>query len=492
MKTSGARTTGLTVTGLTVDVPGHRVVHGVDLTVPTGRVLALVGPSGSGKTLTARAIAGLHPHGGTVLVNGRPPERGRDVGYAFQDALASLNPTVTVRRHLTETVDAHRTGDPHTALAHFDLDPALGSAYPFELSGGQAQRIALALATVHEPPVLIADEVTTALDPVTQATVLDLVRAQAADRAILLITHDLRAAARWADDVAVMQDGRIIEHGPARQVLERPTTDLTRELVAVGAPTPTPPSPSTTGDGNHLAVRNLRRVLRSRRRTTLALDDIDLGVRPGEAVAIVGRSGAGKSTLIGALAALDRPDQGTVLRDGRDVWAMRDRERRTVRHRAALIFQDPLASFDPRRTVRQVIAEAGPYDDALLRYVGLDPAMAARRPATLSGGECQRVAIARALAQKPTALLADEPTSGLDVLTQERVLRLLSDLRRDHGLTIVLVTHDLRVARRVADRVAVLHDGRIAEDLPAADLDDARHPAARLLLEASDLDPAAR
>lgn len=490
VKISG--TAGLTVAKLTVDVPGRRVVHGIDLTVPTGRVLALVGPSGSGKTLTARAIAGLHPHGGTVLVNGRPPARGRDVGYAFQDALASLNPTVTVQRHLTETVNAHRTGDPDTALGRFDLDPALGSAYPFELSGGQAQRVALALATVHEPPVLIADEVTTALDPVTQATVLDLVRAQAGDRAVLLITHDLRAAARWADDVAVMQDGRIIEHCPARQVLERPKTGLTRELVAVGASAPTSPAPTATGDGDHLAVRNLRRVLSSRRRTTLALDGIDLGVRPGEAVAIVGRSGSGKSTLIGALAALDRPDQGAVLRDGHDVWAMRDRERRAARHRAALIFQDPLASLDPRRTVRQVIAEAGPYDDGLLRYVGLDPAMASRRPVTLSGGECQRVAIARALAQKPTALLADEPTSGLDVLAQERVLRLLTDLRRDHGLTIVLVTHDLRVARRVADRVVVLHDGRVAEDLPAADLDGARQPATRLLLEASGLDPAAR
>jgi len=170
---------------------------------------------------------------------------------------------------------------------------------------------------------------------------------------------------------------------------------------------------------------------------------------------------------------------------------MRDRERRTVRRRAALIFQDPLASFGPRRTVRQVIAEAGPYD-GLLRYVGLDPVMAARRPATLSGGECQRVAIARALAQKPIAVLADEPTSGLDVLNQERVLRLLTDLRRDHGLTIVLVTHDLRVARRVADLLIVLHDGRVAENLPAGDLDAARQPVTRLLLEASGLDPAAR
>ncbi|TDD93930.1 ABC transporter ATP-binding protein [Actinomadura rubrisoli] len=490
VKTHDTATAGLTVTGLTVDVPGRRVVHGIDLTVPAGRVLALVGPSGSGKTLTARAIAGLQPHGGTVLVDGRPPVRGRDVGYAFQDALASLNPTVTVRRHLTETVSAHRTGDPATALSRFGLDPALAGAYPFELSGGQAQRVALALATVHEPSVLIADEVTTALDPVTQATVLDLVRAQAGDRAVLLITHDLAAAARWADDIAVMRDGRVIEHGPARQILTEPASDLVREWAAVATGTHRPAAAPTASGGEDLALTGVRRVLRSRRRTTLALDAVDLDIRSGEAVAIVGRSGSGKSTLIGALAALDRPDQGTVQRDGQDVWALRGRERRAVRHRTGLIFQDPLASFDPRHTVRQVIAEAGPYDDGLLRHVGLDPAMGGRRPATLSGGERQRVGIARALAQKPRVLLADEPTSGLDVLTQERVLRLLAGLRRDHGLTIVLVTHDLRVARRVADRIIVLHDGRIVEDLPAPGLDTARHPESRRLLKATAPEPA--
>ncbi|OLT28879.1 hypothetical protein BJF79_41245, partial [Actinomadura sp. CNU-125] len=224
--------TGLTVEGLTVDVPGRRVVRGLDLDVPAGRVLALVGPSGSGKTLAARAIAGLRPHGGTVRVDGRAPVRGRDVGYAFQDALASLNPTVTVRRHLTETVRAHGTGDPGAALARFGLDPSLAAAYPFELSGGQAQRVALALATVHEPPVLIADEVTTALDPVAQAAVLDLVRAQSRDRSVLLITHDLAAAARWADDIAVMRDGRVVERGPAARILTDPRTDLARDLRA--------------------------------------------------------------------------------------------------------------------------------------------------------------------------------------------------------------------------------------------------------------------
>ncbi|MFD0902448.1 ABC transporter ATP-binding protein [Actinomadura sediminis] len=489
------KSTGLTVEKLTVDVPGRRVVHGLDLDVPAGRVLALVGPSGSGKTLTARAIAGLQPHGGTVRVDGRPPERGRDVGYAFQDASASLNPTVTVRRHLTETVRAHGTGDPDAALARFGLDPALAAAYPFELSGGQAQRVALALATVHEPPVLIADEVTTALDPVAQAAVLDLVRAEARaegrERAVLLITHDLAAAARWADDIAVMRDGRIVEHGPAGRILTAPRTGLARDLAAAAtAVADPPPAPAARPSEGSLSLRGTSRVLRSRRRTTVALDGVDLDVAPGDAVAIVGPSGSGKSTLIGALAALDRPAAGTVLRDGRDVWRLRDRDRRGVRRRTGLIFQNPLASFDPRHTVRQVVAEAGPYDDELLRRAGLDPSVASRRPATLSGGECQRVAIARALAQRPRVLLADEPTSGLDVLTRDRILDLLTALRRDDGLTIVLVTHDLRVARRVADRVVVLHEGRVVEDVPAAGLDGAEHPRTRSLLEATVLAPA--
>ncbi|RSN42566.1 ABC transporter ATP-binding protein [Actinomadura sp. WAC 06369] len=240
-----------------------------------------------------------------------------------------------------------------------------------------------------------------------------------------------------------------------------------------------------------MALRGTTRVLRSRRRATVALDGVDLDVAPGEAVAVVGASGSGKSTLIGALAALDRPAAGTVLRDGRDVWRLRGRDRRGVRRGTGLIFQNPLASFDPRHTVRQVVAEAGPYDDDLLRRAGLDPAVAGRRPATLSGGECQRVAIARALAQRPRVLLADEPTSGLDVLTRDRILDLLTALRRDDRLTIVLVTHDLRVARRVADRVVVLHEGRVVEDVPAAGLDGAGHPQTRRLLDATVPVPAA-
>ncbi|MFG2003615.1 ABC transporter ATP-binding protein [Spirillospora sp. NPDC048911] len=505
----------LEIEDLTVDVPGRRVVDGLSLAVPAGRVVALVGPSGCGKSLTARSVVRLHDPdagvrlGGSILLNGTDvlalgrrelrAIRGRTVGYAFQDAAASLNPTITIGRHLAETVAAHDSGDPHglggAALKRCGLAAEeVWDARPYELSGGQAQRAALAVATVLEPDLLIADEVTTALDPITQADVLDAVREQAAGqgRAVLLITHDLAVAGRWADDIAVLSGGRIVEHGPAAQVLDAPRDEFTRTLVTAArltdhaAQNEAGEAPSKDG-GSLVCLRAVRRVLKGRGRTTVALNGVDLELRAGESVAVVGRSGSGKSTLVGTLAALDRPAAGQVLAGGRDVWALRDRERRAVRRRAGLVFQDALASFDPRYTVAQVVAEAlrsREGVDALLERVGLDPAMGKRRPATLSGGERQRVAIARALAAGPGILLADEPTTGLDVLAQERILTLLTELRRDEGLTIVFVTHDLRVARRVADRVIVLAEGSVVEDVPAAALDFAVHPETRALLNA--------
>ncbi len=233
----------------------------------------------------------------------------------------------------------------------------------------------------------------------------------------------------------------------------------------------------------------MERVLRSRGRTTLALTGVDLTAEHGEALALVGRSGSGKSTLVGVLAALDRPDAGQVLVGGLDPWTLPARARRAVRRRVGLVFQDALASFDPRWSVGQVVAEAllAPAParvPELLERVGLDAHLAERRPATLSGGQNQRVALARALAADPQVLLADEPTSGLDVLAQERFVELLADARERHGLTVVLVTHDLRLARRTADRVVVLDHGRVAEDLDVTDLEHARHPATRELLDA--------
>ncbi|MFI0351046.1 ABC transporter ATP-binding protein [Actinomadura sp. 9N407] len=471
----------LEIRDLAVTVPGgRRVVGGLSLNVPAGRIVALAGSSGSGKSLTARSIVRLNDPSvrveGTILLgdlevmglNRRDLRRvrGRRVGYAFQDAFAALNPTITIGRHLTETVRAHDAGDPQelgaAALERCGLDAGqVWEARPYELSGGQVQRAALAVATVLDPELLIADEVTTALDPDTQAEVLDAIRAQG--RAVLLITHDLEVAGRWADEIAVLSEGRIVEQGPSERVLNEPEHPFTRELVAA-ARLDTPFEAGTPGGEVVRSLRGVRRVLHGRGRTTVALDGIDLDVRTGESVAVVGRSGSGKSTLVGVLAALDRPEDGRVLAGDRDVWRLRDRDRRALRRETALVFQDAQASFDPRYTVERVVAEAlGGRDGVaeLLERVGLDPALAARHPATLSGGERQRVALARALASRPRILLADEPTTGLDVLAQERILRLLARLRRDEGLAIVFVTHDPRVARRIADRVVTLDAGTV-------------------------------
>lgn len=239
-----------------------------------------------------------------------------------------------------------------------------------------------------------------------------------------------------------------------------------------------------------LTCEQVTRVLGDRRRRTTALDGVDLDVRAGESLALVGRSGSGKSTLVGVLAALDRPDSGRLLLDGRDVWSLPAAHRRAARRRVGLIFQDVASSFDPRYPVERVIAEGLPERSAgdvgeLLTEVGLDPTFAPRHPATLSGGERQRVALARALSTRPALLLADEPTTGLDVLAQHHVLDLVARVRRDTGLTVVFVTHDLGVAARMADRIAVLADGRIVEQLPTGDLRHARHGATRELLAAT-------
>lgn len=432
----------LSVRGLTIDLAGHRIVDGMDLDIPAGTITALVGPSGSGKTLTARAIAGIPTRGVALGGEIRRPT----VGYVFQDSLASLNPTSTVGRHLTEGV-RDRTAAMAT-LTELGLDQSLWDAYPFELSGGQAQRVAIALAVSGKPSLLVADEITTALDGHTQDTILALLHrdSRAHDRATLLITHDLAAANRWADQTVAMPGTPSTPRAGVGQ-LGRPS--------AAG---------SRAGQRT-LQAQGIDLVLRGGGRTTHALSQVDLEVVRGESVAIVGPSGAGKSSLLGVLATLDRPTAGTVSIDGRDVWTLRERDRRSIRATIGMAFQDALASFDPRYTVAQVVGEAfaatAPDIHAVLKDVELDPSMANRRPSTLSGGEQQRVAIARALAAKPSILLADEPTAGLDAETRDRILRLLLRIRGERDLTMVFVTHDTAAATKLADRTVTIEDGRV-------------------------------
>jgi peptide/nickel transport system ATP-binding protein len=518
----------LDLAGLRVAFPGGaEVLRGVDLRVAAGECVAVVGGSGAGKSVLARTLVGLAAEGGPAHVTadrfrllGRDATRfgardwravrGRDVGLVLQDALGSLDPLRTVGAEVAEALAVRRPGGTRpgradraeravAALADAGLpDPAVRARQrPGELSGGMRQRALIASAVVGRPPLLVADEPTTALDATVAVRVLGLLAGlRDAGTAVVLVTHDLGAVARVADRVVVLRDGQVVEEGPTATVLDDPREQYTRALVAAArladgpGPVPPPGEPVLTG-------RGLRRTFALPGGGRLdAVADVDVQVHAGEAVGLVGESGSGKTTLARLLLAADVPDAGEVLLDGRPWSALAERERRPLRPGVRLVPQDPLGTVDPRLTVREVLRDAlaraprPPADrDAaaagLLARVHLPDAVLDRRPRTLSGGQRQRVAIARALAPEPRVLLLDEPVSALDVQVQAAVLDLLVELRRAQGPAMVLVSHDLGVIRRVCDRVLVMSGGRVVEDGPVADVLGApRHPVTRDLVAA--------
>lgn len=507
--------------------------------------------------------------------------RGRDVGLVLQDALGSLDPLRTVGAEVGEALAVRRprrsvgrvdSGDgvdsvdrsdpadrplragprvPHrpqaprtprasraeraervrAALADAGLpDPDLRARQrPGELSGGMRQRVLVASALVARPPLLVADEPTTALDATVGARVLDLLAGlRDAGTAIVLVTHDLGAVARVADRVLVLRGGLVVEEGPTADVLARPREAYTRELVEAARlgdgpgdlPPPGPPVLTGRALSRSFPLPGGGRVA--------ALDGVDVQVRAGEAVGLVGESGSGKTTLARLLLAADAPDSGEVLLDGRPWSTLPERARRHLRPGVRLVPQDPLGSVDPRATVRAILhaaldtrpqppgqpGRAGRPDNpgrpdqpddpgrpghpyrpsraktdidaaALLARVHLSADVLDRRPRTLSGGQRQRVAIARALASEPRVLVLDEPVSALDVQVQSAILDLLVELRREHGLAMVLVSHDLGVVRRVCDRVLVLSDGRVVESGTVAEVfGTPQHTVTRDLLAA--------
>ncbi|MFH8406510.1 dipeptide ABC transporter ATP-binding protein [Streptomyces sp. NPDC018019] len=485
-----------------------RAVDGLSFSLAAGRALGIVGESGSGKSTVAAALLDLHRGtgarvGGTVRVAGTDVRaaddrelrrlRGGRAAMVFQDPLSSLDPYHAIGDQIAEVYRVHRPDVPRRAARARAVEvlervgiadaPRRARARPHEFSGGMRQRALLAMALACEPRLLIADEPTTALDVTVQAQILDLLHELRAETGmgLLLVTHDLGVVAGSVDEVLVMRGGRAVEHGTAGEVLRTPSEPYTKELLAAVARVDAAPAARgrrTAGgeDGVLLEAVGLRREFGGRRHRTTAVDEVSLTVREGETVGLVGESGSGKTTLGRMLVRLLDPTAGTLRYRGHDIGTLGYRALRPFRSELQMVFQDPASSLNPRRSIGESVADplraAGDRDDArvvrraceLLERVGLDPAWYHRYPHEFSGGQRQRVGIARALAPGPRLLVCDEPVSALDVTTQAQIVDLLGELRRDLGLALVFIAHDLAVVRAVSDRVAVMRGGRIVEE----------------------------
>ncbi|MFJ3661704.1 dipeptide ABC transporter ATP-binding protein [Streptomyces sp. NPDC090119] len=504
------------VTDLTVEFGALRAVDGLSFTLEKGAALALVGESGSGKSTVAGALLGLHRDtgarlGGSVLVAGTDVAaasdaelrklRGAKAAMVFQDPLSSLDPYYAVGDQIAEVYRVHTRASRRAARARaVEVLDRVGipdaarraRSRPHEFSGGMRQRALIAMALACEPELLIADEPTTALDVTVQAQILDLLHTlrQENGLGLLLVTHDVGVAAESAEDVLVMRHGRAVEHGPLRQVLTAPEQPYTRELLAAVPRVEASRAASAEQAGETvLEAAGLRKEFGRGRRAFTAVDDVSLTLCRGETLGIVGESGSGKTTLGRMLVGLLEPTSGVIRYAGR--------VHRGVDPSVQMVFQDPASSLNPRRTIGESIADPlrakGMKDDkavrervtGLLERVGLEAAHHDRYPHEFSGGQRQRVGIARALAADPRVIVCDEPVSALDVTTQAQVVALLDELRRELGLALVFVAHDLAVVRQVSDRVAVMRGGRIVETGPADEVyENPRDPYTRQLLAA--------
>ncbi|MEV5704980.1 ABC transporter ATP-binding protein [Actinoallomurus sp. NPDC052274] len=524
----------LEIRGLTVSYRTRTgrltAVRGVDLDVHPGEIVALVGESGSGKSTTAHAVprlladnavidAGRIRFAGQDLT--RLPERGlravrgARIGLVPQDPTVSLNPVKRVGEQVAEVLRLHglatRRSAPAAAVQVLERaglhDPEIRARqYPHELSGGMRQRVLIAIAVAASPELIVADEPTSALDVTVQRRILDHLEHLTGElgSAVLLVTHDLGVAADRAQRIVVMSQGRVVEAGPTRRVLDDPRDAYTRRLLR-SAPSitavrprvrPTGPSssgtalpgtalPDTGSNGTaplvvaeHLVKEFPLPHRRDAAGTVRAVDDVGLTVHRGRTLALVGESGSGKSTTARLVLRLAEPSSGRIVFDGEDVTAVGGAALRRLRRRAQLVYQNPYASLDPRFSIGEVITEplrAFRIGDRasrtarareLLDRVALPVATLDRRPAELSGGQRQRVAIARALALEPDLVVCDEPVSALDVSVQAQVLELLAELQADMGVAYLFISHDLAVVRQIADRVAVLKDGRVVETGP--------------------------
>lgn len=515
-----ARVDDLKVT-FRIDGEPIQAVNGISLSAKAGEVLAIVGESGSGKTITAKALMGLLPpnatQSGAVLIGTRdhgeldvttatPSQlramRGRDAAMVFQEPATALNPVFTIGWQITAALRAHeRLSRAQAREKAIEMLRKVGipdpekrvDYYPHQMSGGQKQRVVIAIALIMNAGLIIADEPTTALDVTVQAEILELLRACRNDfgATIVLITHNMGVVADLADRVIVMYRGEIVEEATVHDLFANPENEYTKKLLgsvphvgrgksaaqirhagsAVPAPTEPPSSAVVVARGMQIAY-----PAQGSRGKTTAVHGVDFWIDDNEVVALVGESGSGKTTISRALVGLTEVVEGSLSVLGVEIRGVKSRQIKSLRPDVGFVFQDPAASFNPRRTIAECVAEplivhkkarnarqARARVDELLDAVQLSKSHGDRMPHELSGGQRQRASLARALALNPKLLIADEPTSALDVSVQATVLELFADLQRELGFASLFVSHDLAVIDAVADRVVVLKDGLIRE-----------------------------
>jgi peptide/nickel transport system ATP-binding protein len=521
----------LEIDALSVSIGAVQIINNLSLELHAGEILGLVGASGSGKSMTALAIMQLLPVRaavtGEVRLRGERLTakseaelrgiRGRTVGIVFQEPMTALNPLMSIGDQVAETLRLHRpvsrAESNRAARETLDLVGLHGEQgaldrLPYELSGGQRQRVAIAMAVVLAPPLLIADEPTTALDVITQAQVLQLLKQLARTRnmGLVLVSHDLAVVAQVTDRIALMHQGEIVEQGATQQLLHHLQHPYGRALLAAAELKPERPLRPPDSAPPVLQARNVvqeysrrRRSLWHRESSLRAVDEVSLVVHSGETVGLVGESGSGKSSLLRVILALEKPRTGDVVLLGDVFSAARGASLRRLRRSIQGVFQDPYGSFDPRWSVERLVAEPFFLLDsvpsaagrrrkvaAVLEQVGLSAADARRHPHEFSGGQRQRIAIARALITEPAVIAFDEAVSALDVLVRAQILDLLAELAERLKLAYLFISHDLNVVRAIADRIYVMWRGRIVEHGSTQAMFDApRHAYTRSLIAAS-------
>lgn len=539
MATDSTREPLLTVSHVSIGFDGTPVTHDVHFSLFPGTITALVGESGSGKSVSAMALAHLDPSQAEVsgqafldsnttlnILDNTLDQaslqklRGGQIGVVFQEPMTAFNPLMTLGKQVEESLIYHQPKlskqERKEAVLHafeavrLPQPERIFTAHPHELSGGQLQRVMIAMAIINNPSIIIADEPTTALDVTTQKAILQLLESLARERhlAILIITHDMGVVWEAAQYVYVMQKGEIVEEGSTRQIFTAPTHPYTRMLLdAVPKLTVDSESEaSPTADSQAPALVQLEHVSLSyshRAHAKFALHDISLRIGAGETLALVGESGAGKTTIGKVISGQLTPQQGTVLIGGDNLAGLKGKKLRQARSSIGFVFQNSSSALVPTKTIGWSIAEPLLVEESLggtklssqqrrerveelMKHVGLDPALASRFPYQLSGGQRQRVGIARAIALRPKLLIADEPTSSLDVTVQKRVLDLLRTLQQEYGYACLFITHDLGIVQEVAHNLAVIKSGEIVEQGSVSEvLAHPRHAYTRTLLDAS-------